>query len=77
MHVFWEKGYEGTTMTDLINVIGMKAPSLYAAFGNKDSIFKAVITNYFPIVANGQLKALITTAEIFKAVENSLQEAVN
>ena len=46
MMMFWEKGYEGTTMSDLINAVGMKAPSVYAAFGNKDQLFNEVIQLY-------------------------------
>lgn len=76
MHVFWEKGYEGTTMADIIESIGMKAPSIYAAFGNKDAIFKEVVTQYLPIVVNGQLGALNATQDIREAVANTLQECV-
>lgn len=77
MHVFWEKGYEGTTMADLIASIGMKAPSIYAAFGNKDAMFKEVIQCYLPIVTKGQLSALNSSPEIYQAVENSLKECVS
>ena len=76
MHVFWEKGYEGTTMADLTESIGMKAPSIYAAFGNKDAIFKEVVSHYMPIVVNGQLGLLNSTSEIREAVEKTLGECV-
>lgn len=76
MYVFWEKGYEGTTMADLVNSIGMKAPSIYAAFGNKDAIFKHVVSHYLPIVANGQLAVLNNTPNIEEAVEKTLNECV-
>lgn len=76
MYVFWEKGYEGTTMADLIESIGMKAPSIYAAFGNKDAIFKEVVAHYLPIVADGQLATLNKTSDIFEAVEKTLNECV-
>lgn len=76
MHVFWEKGYEGTSMADLIESIGMKAPSLYAAFGNKDAIFKEVVQKYLPIVVNGQLATLNNTSDIVEAVQNTLKECV-
>ena len=76
MHVFWEKGYEGTSMADLIESIGMKAPSLYAAFGNKDAIFKEVVQKYLPIVVKGQLATLNNTSDIVEAVENTLKECV-
>lgn len=46
MHVFWHKGYEGTTMTDLTEAIGVKAPSLYAAFGDKHALFQEAVDFY-------------------------------
>lgn len=76
MHVFWEKGFEGTTMADLVQAIGIKAPSLYAAFGNKDALFSAVVLHYLPIVTNGQLGALSNTSNIANAVEKALAECV-
>lgn len=76
MHVFWEKGYEGTSMSDLIQAIGMKAPSLYAAFGNKEAIFKQVVENYLPIVTEGQLAILMNTPDIQQAVQDTLAECV-
>lgn len=76
MYVFWEKGYEGTTMADLIEAIGMKAPSIYAAFGNKDAVFKEVVLQYLPIVATGQLAILNSIPDIQEAVESTLNECV-
>ena len=76
MYVFWEKGYEGTTMANLIESIGMKAPSIYAAFGNKDAIFKEVVAHYLPIVVDGQLATLNKTPDILEAVEKTLSECV-
>ena len=35
MNVFWAKGFEGTTLNDLVSATGMKKGSLYAAFGDK------------------------------------------
>lgn len=77
MYVFWEKGYEGTTMADLIESIGMKAPSIYAAFGNKDAVFREVVQAYLPIVVNGQLNLLNSSPEIYDAVEATLNACVN
>ncbi len=76
MYVFWEKGYEGTTMADLIESIGMKAPSIYAAFGNKDAIFKEVVKNYLPMVVEGQLAMLNSAPKIYDAVEAALKACV-
>jgi len=46
MQVFWEKGYEGASLSDLTEAMGINRPSLYAAFGNKESLFKKVLDNY-------------------------------
>ena len=76
MHVFWEKGYEGATMSELIAAIGMKAPSIYAAFGNKDALFAEVVNMYAVIVQKGPLKALVETPGIYQAMESALQQNV-
>lgn len=46
MHVFWRKGYLGASITDLCQTIGINRPSLYAAFGDKESLFKKVMERY-------------------------------
>src|ERR1700742_3435594 len=46
MQVFWRKGYEGASMVDLTEAIGINAPSLYAAFGSKEGLFRAVLERY-------------------------------
>ena len=46
LHVFWEKGYAGTTITELTEAMGINPPSLYAAFGNKETLFKKVLNRY-------------------------------
>ncbi|NMH66575.1 TetR/AcrR family transcriptional regulator [Shewanella salipaludis] len=44
--VFWRKGYEGTSLTDLTEAMGINKPSLYAAFGNKEQLFLKAIELY-------------------------------
>ena len=46
LDVFWRKGYEGTTLPDLTQAMGINRPSLYAAFGNKEDLFKKAIDRY-------------------------------
>jgi AcrR family transcriptional regulator len=43
MTVFWRKGYEGASLSDLTEAMGINPPSLYAAFGNKEGLFRAVL----------------------------------
>lgn len=44
--VFWAKGYEGASMTDLTAAMGITKPSLYAAFGNKEQLFHKALDLY-------------------------------
>lgn len=46
LRVFWEKGYEGASLTDLTDAMGITRPSLYAAFGNKEELFKRALDLY-------------------------------
>lgn len=46
LEVFWQKGYEGASLPDLTAAMGINRPSLYAAFGNKESLFKRAIDRY-------------------------------
>jgi len=44
--VFWAKGYEGASMTELTAAMGITKPSLYAAFGNKEQLFRKALDLY-------------------------------
>src|SRR5579863_642444 len=46
MRLFWAKGYEGTSVADLTETLGISRPSLYAAFGDKESLFRAALERY-------------------------------
>ena len=46
MTVFWRQGYEGASMADLTKAMGINAPSLYACFGSKEGLFRAVMDRY-------------------------------
>ena len=46
MGVFWEKGFEGTSMSDLMSATGLNKQSLYSAFGNKCEIYLAALNHY-------------------------------
>jgi AcrR family transcriptional regulator len=45
--LFWQNGYEGTSLGDLTTAIGISPPSFYFAFGNKEGLFRKVIERYF------------------------------
>lgn len=44
--VFWARGYEGATLPELTRAMGINRPSLYAAFGNKEELFRKAIDHY-------------------------------
>ena len=46
MEVFWDRGYEATSLGDLTSAMGINKPSLYAAFGSKESLFREAIGLY-------------------------------
>lgn len=44
--VFWEQGYEGASLTDLTNAMGITRTSMYAAYGNKEELFRKALARY-------------------------------
>ena len=46
MHLFWRKGYESTSVSDLTEAMGIAPPSLYAAFGDKKRLFLEAVDRY-------------------------------
>ena len=46
LQVFWEKGYEGTSLSDLTKAMGINRPSPCAAFGNKEALFRKALDRY-------------------------------
>ena len=46
LRVFWSKGYEGASLSDLTEAMGITRPSLYAAFGNKEALFRKALDLY-------------------------------
>jgi AcrR family transcriptional regulator len=46
LEVFWRKGYEGASLAELTEAMGINRPSLYAAFGNKEALFRKALDRY-------------------------------
>ena len=46
MVLFWRKGFEATSMTDLCEAMGVRSPSLYAAFGSKEALYLEALGRY-------------------------------
>ncbi|MFI6276151.1 TetR/AcrR family transcriptional regulator [Streptomyces sp. NPDC050988] len=72
---FWEHGYEATSVSDLTQVMGIGAPSLYAAFGDKRSLFEEVVREYGARYGSFGDRALAEEPTARAAVERMLREA--
>jgi AcrR family transcriptional regulator len=46
MELFWRKGHDGASLSELTSVMGINSPSLYAAFGSKDALFREAVELY-------------------------------
>lgn len=46
LQIFWKRGYEGASLAELTETLGINKPSLYAVFGNKEELFKKALSKY-------------------------------
>ena len=58
MTVFWTKGYEATSLSDLTESMGINRPSLYATYGNKEALFRKALERYGEGPSSYERKAL-------------------
>lgn len=72
MRVFWEKGYVATSVTDLTTAMGIASPSLYAAFGSKEDLFREALDRYDSNFRNLAAEALNSNAPLRHQFERLL-----
>ena len=68
MFVFWRNGYEGTSLNDLTTAMNINRPSLYAAFGDKESLFFKVLERYVEQYCSEGMRELLQHTEIREAI---------
>jgi AcrR family transcriptional regulator len=74
MELFWAQGYEGTTLADLQKAMGgITAPSFYAAFGSKESLFREAVELYHRTQGAPMVKALTETSTARASIEALLR----
>ncbi|WP_292397958.1 TetR/AcrR family transcriptional regulator, partial [Mesorhizobium sp.] len=73
MEVFWVKGYEGASISDLTAAMGINSPSLYAAFGCKEALFLEAVELYTQVEGTDIWSALEKAPTARQAVERFLR----
>ena len=72
MDLFWARGYEATSVRDLTRHLGIGQGSLYAAFGDKDGLYRAALEHYRATLAADALRDLKEGADVRSAVRAML-----
>ncbi len=75
MDVFWKKGYNGTTMRDLTEAMGINSSSLYNTIGDKHELFVRSLKHYTESRMKAALKQLEPIKSPVKAIEKYIQSA--
>jgi AcrR family transcriptional regulator len=76
LHVFWSRGYEGASINDLTEAMGITKPSLYAAFGNKEELFRKALDRYVD-GPGGYVQLALAKPTAREVVEHMLYEAAD
>jgi AcrR family transcriptional regulator len=75
LEVFWQRGYEPASISELCKVMGINAPSLYATFGNKAKLFLEAATFYEETYWDAPGKKLMAEPDIYKAMGDFFAES--
>jgi TetR/AcrR family transcriptional regulator, transcriptional repressor for nem operon len=76
MELFWTRGYEATSLRDLTRALGIGQGSLYAAFGDKEGLYRAALEHYRSTLAAAALRSLEEGADVRSAVRTMLVERI-
>ena len=76
LQVFWRKGYEGASMADLTETMGITKPSLYSAFGNKEELFRKALDRYVD-GPGGYFQVALAKPTVRAVVEHLLHESAD
>jgi AcrR family transcriptional regulator len=76
LQLFWRQGYEGTSIADLTAAMGATPPSLYAAFGSKEQLYRDAVELYAASYGGFPAKALAEEPSAYHAIARILTEAI-
>lgn len=74
--LFWEHGYEGTSIADLTKAMGITPPSLYATFGSKEELYKQALDQCIEREGKCRGEALQTEKTAYEAIVFYLHDVV-
>lgn len=74
LEVFWRKGFEGASICDLTEAMGINPPSLYSAFGNKEQLFRQALDRYAEVYAERR-REILAAPSAREAMEALLRDA--
>jgi AcrR family transcriptional regulator len=75
--LFWRDGFDGASMQDLADSVGVSKPSLYAAYGNKEALFLAALERYASTHGGRQAAELDAEPDVRVAVQRMLEHVVD
>jgi AcrR family transcriptional regulator len=73
--LFWERGYEGTSIADLTSAMGITPPSLYAAFGSKEALYHEALALYQAQPGGFTPAMLVDEPTAYAAIARYLRES--
>ena len=74
--VFWDKGYNGTSIQDLVDATGLNRSSIYNSFGSKQNLYKASLEQYEAESTKVFQKALLKSSSPLEAIRRILSTAI-
>jgi AcrR family transcriptional regulator len=74
--LFWQRGYEGVSMADLVAALGLASARIYAAFGSKEELFREAVQIYESHEGGFADRALAEEPIVYRAMERMLREAI-
>ncbi len=77
MHLFWRKGFQSASMTELCDAMRIRSPSLYAAYGSKEALYLEAINRYAATVGVALWSRVDSAGSARAGVENMLMAAAD
>ena len=77
MELFWKKGYEGTSLSDIVSATGLKKGSLYTSFGDKHTMYIKALNHYHRNAVIGICTVLRSPAPPFERLKNFLSAPID